>query len=269
VTIQTPPAEAAYLTSVVDRLRAVLGDALIAVYPTGSLALDGYVPGRSDLDLIAVVEGQPPAPVLRTVAGRLAHEELPCPATGLELVVYTRHAVADGGVEAGYALDLNTGRELPPKVSLDPDEGLSFWYPIDRSITYQSDLALTGASPRTLLTPARFEVLLPVVVESVRAHAGVVAPDAVTPDAVTPDAVTPDDDNAVLNGCRAMRFGAERRWYAKPSAARWALDAAPTFSGLIESALASHAAGRSARHALPAAEVTAFLEYVLTRLLDG
>jgi hypothetical protein len=252
VAIQTPPAEAAYLTSVVHRLHTVLGDVLIAVYPTGSLALDGYVPGRSDLDLIVVVETPPPAPVLHAVAARLDHTELPCPATGLELVLYSRQAVNDGGIEAAYALDLNTGRYLPPKVSLDPAGGPGFWYPIDRSITYQSDLALTGPSPRTLLGPARFEALLPVVVESVRAHAA---------------AIVEHGDNAVLNGCRAMRFGAERRWYAKPAAARWALDAAPAFRGLIESALASHAAGRSTRRPLPAAEVTAFLEYVLHRLL--
>ncbi|GAA1822354.1 hypothetical protein GCM10009835_48870 [Planosporangium flavigriseum] len=238
-------------------MRAVLGDALIAVYPTGSLALAGYVPGRSDLDLIAVVAEQTTASALRTVAARLAHEELPCPATGLELVVYRKQTVMDGGVEAGYALDFNTGRELPAKVSLDPAEGPSFWYPIDRSITYQSDLALDGASPRSLLTPARFDVLLPVVIESVRAHG---------------DAIGEHGDNSVLNGCRALRFGVERRWYAKPAAGRWTRNAAPEFGPLIDAALASHAAGRPARQsasqALSAAEVTAFLEYVLERLRD-
>lgn len=254
MTIHIPPAESAYLTSVINQLRDVLGDDLIAVYPTGSLALDGYVPGRSDIDLITVVEGNASAPVLRAVAARLSHEALPCPSTGLELVLYSRQAVACGGVEAGYALDLNTGRELPPKVSLDPTDGPGFWYPIDRSITYQSNVALAGAPPQEVLTPARFETLLPVVVESVRAHA---------------ENSEGDSDNAVLNGCRAMRFGAERRWYAKPAAARWARDAAPAFRELIDAALASHAAGRSNRRPLPAADVAAFLEYVLSRLRDA
>ena len=36
-------------------------------------------------------------------------------------------------------------------------------------------------------------------------------------------------DNAVLNACRALRFGAERRWYPKPAAARWARPAVPQF----------------------------------------
>ncbi|MGC9667835.1 aminoglycoside adenylyltransferase domain-containing protein [Planosporangium sp. 12N6] len=254
MTIRTPPAEAAYLTSVVDRLRAVLGGELVAVYPTGSLALDGYVPGRSDLDLIAVVDRPLPASALRTVASRLSHDELPCPAAGLEFVLYTRQAVGDGGVDAGYSLDLNTGRDLPPKMSLDPAEGPAFWYPIDRSITYQSDTALTGPAPRTVVRAAPFETLLPVVVESVLAHAAAVAEHG---------------DNAVLNGCRALRFGAERRWYAKPAAARWTLDAAPPFRDLVESAIASHAAGRNGHPALPAADVTAFLGYVVERLVRG
>jgi hypothetical protein len=41
VTLRTPPAKAAYPTSVVDRLRDQLGDELIAVYPA---VLDELIP---------------------------------------------------------------------------------------------------------------------------------------------------------------------------------------------------------------------------------
>jgi hypothetical protein len=249
--IRIPAAETAYVASVVERLCAVLGEALIAVYPTGSLALDGYVPGRSDIDLMAVVDPVPPRSVLRAVAARLSHEELPCPATGLEFVLYPRRTVSAGTVDAGYVLDLNTGRELPPKVGLDPGDGPRFWYAIDRSVSYQSDLALVGPPPQAVLRPVPFEVLLPVVVESIRGFASSVAEYG---------------DNAVLNGCRALRYGAQRRWYAKPVAARWALDAAPAFGTLIGAAIASHAAGRAVRPPLSGTEVRGFLEYVLSQL---
>src|SRR5204863_7138638 len=138
--IRAPAAETVYVSEVVARLRTVLGAALVAVYPMGSLALDGYLPGRSDIDLMAVVEPAPPEPVLRTLAARLSHDELPCPATGLEFVLYPVSVVAAGTVQAGYLLDLNTGRELPPKVSLDPGSGPRFWYAIDRSIVYQANV---------------------------------------------------------------------------------------------------------------------------------
>ncbi|GAB2941282.1 hypothetical protein GCM10027280_32210 [Micromonospora polyrhachis] len=251
MTTRVPLTESAYLDAVVRHLSAILGTELVGVYPTGSLALAGYTPGRSDLDVIAVVEHPPPRPVLATIAARLAHDELPCPATGLEFVLYPRAAVNDGGVAAGYLLDLNTGRELPPKVSFDPADGPGFWYAIDRSISWQSGWALAGPDPRAVLRPAPFAVLLPVVVESMEAHLADPAAHG---------------DNSVLNGCRALRFAAQQRWYAKPAAARWARTAAPAFAGLIDAAVASHAAGRAAGRAVPVAEVTAFLGYVLRQL---
>jgi hypothetical protein len=248
--IRMPPAVTAYLAAVVDRLRSVLADTLIAVYPTGSLALDGYVPGRSDIDVMAVVERTPARPVLRTIAARLSQRELPCPATGLEFVLYPRAAVTSG-VEAGYALDLNTGPELPPKIGLDPAGEPRFWYVIDRAICYQSDRTLFGPPPHAVLRPVPFGTLLPVVIESVRAHA---------------DTFAEHGDNAVLNACRALRFGAQRRWYAKPVAANWALDAVPDHRDLIETAMASHRAGRANRPPVPAAAAGAFLGYVVRRL---
>jgi hypothetical protein len=243
-----PAAEAAYVTEVVARLRAVLGEALIAVYPMGSLALDGYRPGRSDIDLMAVARPTPPEPVLRTLTARLSHDELPCPATGLEFVLYPASTIATGTLEAGYLLDLNTGRELPPKASLDPGGEPRFWYAIDRSVTYQADVTLFGPPPHEIMRPVPFERLLPVVAESMRGH------------------VSELGDNAVLNGCRALRFRAERRWYAKPVAAEWTIGAAPGYADLIHTALASYAAGRGVLDPLPVGEVRAFLGHVLDRL---
>jgi hypothetical protein len=257
--IRMPPAESAYLAAVVDRLRVILDEALIAVYPTGSLALDGYVPGRSDIDVLAVAARVPARPVLETIAARLSHRELPCPATGLEFVLYPSDAVT-GGVEAGYALDLNTGRKLPPKIGLDPTGAPRFWYVIDRAICYQSDRTLFGPPPHAVLSPVPFDTLLPVVIESVRAHA---------------DAIVEHGDNAVLNACRALRFGAQRRWYSKQAAASWALDAAIEhtdlieYRDLIETAMAAHRAARADRPAVPATAAGAFLGYVVRRLGGG
>ena len=250
--IQLPPAEASYLSALVERLRAVLGDALIGIYPTGSLALDGYAPGRSDLDIIAVVE-RAARPVLAALVTRIGHDALPCPAAGLELVLYERDALAAAaGSGAGFALNLNTGRELPPKVEFGPTAGEpTFWYPIDRAICRQRDGSLVGPAPRTVLPPVPFEALLPVVTDSVRAHL---------------DALADHGDNAVLNGCRSLRFGAERRWYAKPAAADWAMAAEPAFRTLIAAAIASHANGRPAGRAVAAADAKAFLAVVLDRL---
>jgi Domain of unknown function (DUF4111) len=251
--VAVPSAEAGYLRAVVGRLAAVLGDGLVGVYPTGSVALSAYTPGRSDLDIMAVVAQPPPAPLLREVARRLSHDVLPCPATGLEFVLYPRDVVATASGQAGYLLDLNTGRELKAKASTDPAGEPRFWYVIDRAITAQSGLSLAGTPVPDLFTAPAFETLRAVVVESMRTHAAQLGEHG---------------DNAVLNACRALRFGAQRRWYPKPVAALWAGAAVPQFSDLIESAMASYAAGRAARRQLPAGQVSAFLDYVLRQLTD-
>ncbi|MEV4757268.1 aminoglycoside adenylyltransferase domain-containing protein [Micromonospora sp. NPDC049559] len=251
MTIRLPAAEATYLDSLLHRLHGAFGDELVAVYPTGSLALDGYVPGRSDIDLICVTIRPPSEPVLRDLAARLDHRVLPCPAAGLEFVLYGEPVVRAGTVAAGYALNLNTGRELTPKVSTDPYDGPGFWYAIDRSVAYQCDVALFGPRPRELMRPAPFESLLPVVIESVEEHLKGLATHG---------------DNAVLNGCRALCFATGRSWRAKPAAAEWARRATPEFAEVIGTAMAGHAAGRGPNPALAATDARAFLEYVLDRL---
>jgi hypothetical protein len=198
-----------------------------------------------------VTTAPPARQVLRELAARLDHDELPCPAAGLEFVLYPEETVRAGTVVAGYALDLNTGRELTPKASTEPGGGPAFWYAIDRSVTYQCGTALFGPPPRTLLRLVPFETLLPVVIESLETHRAELGEHG---------------DNSVLNGCRALRFAAEQRWYAKPAAARWAREAAPAYAELITSAIASHAAGRAAGQALPMAGVAAFLDHVLDQL---
>jgi hypothetical protein len=212
--------------------------------------LDGYVPGRSDVDLMAVVAAAPPRDTLAAVAAALDHRALPCPATGLEFVLYPRATVAAAGTGAGYLLDLNTGRELPPKVSVEPGDGPAFWYVIDRDVTRQADRSLSGPPPSALFARVPRAALLPVVVASLEAHAG----------------AGHLPDNAVLNACRALRWATQGRWYAKPVAGRWARGELPRFAGLLDAALAAHAADRTAGASLPPAEVAALLTAVGDRL---
>jgi hypothetical protein len=49
------------------------------------------------------------------------HESLPCPARGLELVVYRREAVQSTSAEPNFELNLNTGRSMTFRLDLEPD----------------------------------------------------------------------------------------------------------------------------------------------------
>ena len=66
------------------------GCRLVGAYAAGSVGLDAYEPGRSDVDVALVCEDAL-APVRKQrLVSSLRHEALPCPARGLELVVYRR-----------------------------------------------------------------------------------------------------------------------------------------------------------------------------------
>ncbi|WP_432824800.1 aminoglycoside adenylyltransferase domain-containing protein [Dactylosporangium sp. CA-092794] len=242
----------AYLGAVVDRLQGILGGRLVGVYLAGSLAFDAYVPGRSDVDLVAVAD-RPAAEDIAAVIALLSHEALPCPATGLELVLYDRATLARLSTEAGFVLNLNTGAELPFKAETDPGDGLTFWYPIDRDMVRQQRRALIGPPFPELVTRVRSRVLQPVVAESV---------------AVQLEHLGEHGDNAVLNACRALRWHGERTWYPKRAAAAWAIERLPAEAALIGAALDSHAESRSAGRRVDAEAAGEFLARI-HRLLLG
>ena len=197
-----------YLHAVATRLRGELGQALTGVYAGGSLALGGYVPRRSDLDVTAVCGGPLRPDAKLRIGDALRHESLPCPARGLELVVYRASTVRAATSSPGYELDLNTGRAMPFRLSVDPaDAPGGHWYVIDRAIVREHGLVVDGPPPHELFAPIPRAPLLRALCGSVRWYES--SHDA-------------RDDDAVLNACRAWRFVAGGVWSSKPAAGGWA-----------------------------------------------
>ena len=247
-----PPAVQRYVAEVTERIISTLGQQLVAIYPTGSLALRSYQHGRSDLDLMAITDPIGVGPVTDLVTG-LDHRVLPCPATGLEFVLYPRATVVSAEPVVGYLLNLNTGAQLPAKVSRNAADDEAYWYVIDRSITYQADTALYGPPPRQVMRAMIFERLLPVVIDSVAS-------------ARKPN--TDLLDNAVLNACRSLQFATDRAWQAKLPAAQGATTRMPEFKALIDSAIDAYRHGRPGGRSLSASAVVAFQDEVLRRIRD-
>ncbi|MGW3592304.1 nucleotidyltransferase domain-containing protein [Streptomyces fungicidicus] len=243
-----PPRELRpYLGELVDRTRAICGPRLVSVLAVGSVALGDYRHGRSDVDVTVVVDDSLPRRALPELAGALAHPALPCPAAGLELVVYPAGFAARPSGGAGYLLDLNTGPSLPERAAYDPGEGPAFWYVLDRSIAHQRGLPLFGGPVRGVIAAPGRSAVLAALRASVREHAegeGHVA------------------DNRVLNGCRSAVYCRAGHWFAKRAAAEAVAAAEPDFRPLITDALRSFARPREAAPALPAAAVGDFLGWV-------
>lgn len=201
----------AYLTALVSRLDAELGRELVACWVTGSLALGGYQPGRSDIDVVAVVRTEPDRPTRSELVERLRHRSLPCPSRGLEFVLYAEPALRRPSTSPDFVLELNDGPSLPFVVHLDPAERAvetgAFWYVLDRSMLRDAGRTLLGPAPAELLAPLPRASILAALAESVAWHRNAGA-----------------TDDAVLNGCRALRWARSGRWSSKPAAARWLLE---------------------------------------------
>ncbi|GJF33578.1 hypothetical protein KNE206_62780 [Kitasatospora sp. NE20-6] len=241
----------AYLDELVRRTRTVCGPHLVSVLTVGSIALGDYRHGRSDIDVMVVVAPTLPGAALAGLAGVLAHPALPCPATGLELVVHDRDAVGRPSGGAGYLLDLNTGPLLPNRASFDPARSPAFWYVLDRSIARQAGRPLFGApAEQVIAAPADADVLA-ALRASVREHT---------------DGEGHLADNRVLNGCRSAVFCRTGRWTAKRAAAREIAASEAGFRPVVEAALASFERPRGTAVPLPPADVRAFLDWVRERV---
>lgn len=197
-----------YLDELVARLRTALGADLVGVYAGGSLALGGYDERRSDVDVAVVTRGAPVRAAKEKLVASVRHESLPCPARGLELVVYTAESAGLATPAAGYELNLNTGRAMPFHVSFAPgDRQAEHWYGIDRAVIHEHGRALLGPPAARVFSAPSTRMVLGLLAEAVRwhEHAGVAR-----------------DDDAVLNACRALRYAAEGRWTSKQDAGEWA-----------------------------------------------
>ncbi|MET8558775.1 aminoglycoside adenylyltransferase domain-containing protein [Streptomyces sp. NPDC004959] len=240
-----------YLRELVRRTRAVCGPRLTGVVAVGSLALGDYRNGRSDIDVTVVVEGSPDTKVLRELADVLDHRRLPCPATGLELVVYPADFACTPSGEAGFLLDLNTGSQLPGRAAFDTAGTPSFWYVIDRSVAHQDGIALYGPPASEVIAAPPASDLYAAIRASVREHG---------------DGEGHLADNRVLNGCRSVVYCRTGRWLAKRDAAGQVAAAEEDFRPLIEAAVRSFGRPRSAALSLPGPQVRAFLTWVRARV---
>jgi predicted nucleotidyltransferase len=189
----------AYARAVADRLDGVLGDDLLGVYLVGSLALGGYEPGRSDVDIAALVRGALSPQRKRAVVEAVGHDALPCPARKLELVVSVPERLPD------FELNLNSG-EHEHTVEVRPEAASAFWFALDVSIARVSGVPLSGPPAADAFPELARDLVERAVAAAIRWQIANRVPA----------------DDLVLNACRARRFLDEGVWSSKLEAGRWA-----------------------------------------------
>ena len=215
-------AERAYLGELVRRLQAILGERLVGVYAGGSWALGGYEPPSSDLDVSVVVEEPLSDKMAEQLVASLRHRAFPCPARGLELVVYTQESAASATAEPGFELNLNTGAGLPFRADREPQPGERHWFAIDRSVLAQHGIALLGPPAVDIFAPVGPEELRPVLADVLRWYLR----------------EAPNSEDAVLNAGRSLRFIRDDVWLPKPAFRAWAAEQPGTNGEILARAIA-------------------------------
>jgi hypothetical protein len=215
-------AERAYLDELVLRLQVMLRGNLVGVYVGGSWVLGGYEPPGSDLDVAAVVGDPLSDEATERIVTSLRHEGFPCPARGLELVVYTRESASSATTEPGFELNLNTGSGLTFRADREPQPGERHWFAIDRSVLAEQGIALSGPPAADVFAPVSRDDLRAVLADVLRWY----------------QREAPHTEDAVLNAGRSLRFIRDGAWLPKPALRTWAAEQPGTNEEILSRAIA-------------------------------
>jgi hypothetical protein len=228
-----------------------LGETVAGVILHGSLTLDDYVPGRSDLDLLVVIDDPLGDARLAALVEAMASRRAAAPGP-VDLRLVTRQVAASPTpappLEAYLRLTPSSGVRLEER--RHPGErDLA----VELSVSRAHGRSLLGATPAELLgeIPDRWVVAA--------GDAQLAAWQAIGDD-------PPYAELTVLTACRVWRFAEEGRHASKAAAAQWALERDPTL-GVVGDALRRRH-GDPAAHIDPA-QVARLLAVVRARLAEA
>jgi hypothetical protein len=234
---------------VTEALARTLGTDLVGVYFVGSVAMGGYVPGESDIDIAAVSSAALTDLQRQSVASAVVEASAVCPARGLEFTLYRREVAGSRPAGAGFEVNANAGPRMPTAVHMDATVEPGFWYVLDRAIAHRSGVAISGPPARGIFADVPRSTLLEAMYESMAWHR---AHEKATL-------------YSVLNACRAWRFAAVDVLGSKLEGAAWARARWPD-TGLIDAAVALR---RGEDATLDESAVDALLSAVATRLREA
>lgn len=227
-------------------LMRILGDDLVGVYFVGSVALGGYVPAESDVDMVAVSGPALTHEHKRAVASAIVEVSEVCPARGVEFTLYRRDVARSLPRGADFEVNANGGPRMPAAVHLDASTERGFWYALDRAIAHRSGVVVSGPPPHSVFVDVPRRALLDAMSDSMEWHR---AHERATL-------------YSVLNACRAWRFAEEDVLGSKLEGAAWARTRWPD-TEVIDAAVAL----RHGEHAaLDPAAVDALISAAATHL---
>jgi hypothetical protein len=228
-----------------------LGETVAGVILHGSLTLDDYLPGCSDVDLLVVIDDSLSDARLAALVEAMASRRAEAPGSA-DLRLVTRQVAASptpAPLLEAY-LRLTPGSGVRVEERRHPGErDLA----VELSVCRAHGRSLLGAAPAELLgeVPDRWVVAA--------GDAQLAAWQAIGDD-------PPYAELTVLTACRVWRFAEERRHSSKTAAAEWALGRDPTL-GVVSEALRRRHGDPAAR--IDPAQVARLLAVVRARLAEA
>jgi predicted nucleotidyltransferase len=197
-----------------------LGEQVVAVLLHGSLTLGDFTPGKSDVDLLIVVERPLADEEIDAVLGTIDSLRGEAPSR-VDLRVVTRAVAASPtpapAMEVYVALQPGRPMEVETRVAGEPDLIVEF------SMVRAHGRTIVGAEPSALIGDVPDEWVAEVGDRQLAAW------ERLVDDAAHAELM-------VLTTCRIWRFHAERVHCSKAEAGRWALARDPSLSA-VEAAL--------------------------------
>ena len=245
---EVPAAVVDFVRGLDAALGEVFGDALVATYLHGSAVLGGFVNGRSDVDVMFIVDSSLDEEVLHDAARALTSAAAPCPGRGVELSVVTADSARHPVAPWPFLLHVTTepGDE---KVVIGPDRGgdpdLVMHYAVCRTV----GLAVRGGPPDAFIGEvSRADVLAYLDGELDWAMR------------------SSSEAYAVLNACRAWHYVVSGELVSKIDGARLAIERGGP-EELIGSALATQLGDQPDRP--PSTAADAFVRKVRAAIRAG
>jgi Domain of unknown function (DUF4111) len=210
------------LACLAANLAKVLGDDLLSLSLHGSSTLGDFAPGRSDLDVLAVMATDPTADTL----ARLAHVHA---RLDREFPVWIGHVEVDYVSAEAVRAVVQRADESHPMIRISPGEPLheveaSRHYVLNWAAALQADQPIAGAAPSTVLPAIDRRLIHQVVLQHVRAW----------PEWVREMQTPGVQAYAVLTLCRAAETLATGRQVSKLAAANAGKSRFPEWAALIE-----------------------------------
>ena len=238
-----------YLQAVADGLRAIFTDTVDGIVIGGSIVLDDFRVGMSDVDIALFLAAAPSPAQLLAMAARLDHRALPCPGKGLDLVAFDSACVQATPPVPRAVFGFVSGKRW--RTALTGEE---------HSADYLIDLFVLRNHGRSLLGRAAREMIG--LIDAATLHPQILGTIAWHRLRIHDSFHDPTGAFAVLNACRAWRFLVEGVMGSKTAGGRWAMERLENVS-TIECALALRGGTRVNR--LARDDVTHLLDIVEER----